>query len=95
MRVEFRIFEHDETIILLHFVIFYSGCYEGDIRLLEGNSPTEGRVEVCLEGAWGSVCHNGWNSAEATIACRQLGFSVTGMIRIKSLTCIPSCYAFM
>ena len=38
-----------------------------------------GRVEVCLDGNWGSVCYNEqWNNDEATVACRQLGFSPFG-----------------
>lgn len=54
------------------------GCTEGDVRLLEGVNKLEGRVEVCKHNVWGTVCHYGWNKLDATVACRQLGFSVTG-----------------
>ena len=51
---------------------------EGDVRLLEGSSSLEGRVEVCKNGAWGTVCDDGWGKTDATVVCRQLGLSVAG-----------------
>ena len=54
------------------------GCTEGDVVLLEGNSRLEGRVEVCKNNGWGTVCDDGWSKADATVVCRQLGFSVAG-----------------
>ena len=51
---------------------------EGQIRLSGGTVPREGRVEVCLRGAWGTVCDNGWGIADARVVCRQLGHSTIG-----------------
>ena len=62
------------------FFIFITGCTEGDVRLLEGASHLEGRVEICKNNAWGTVCDNGWQAADATVVCRQLGLSVAGII---------------
>ena len=37
-----------------------------------------GRVEVCYNNAWGSVCNSRFGTNEAIVICRQLGFSDTG-----------------
>ena len=57
---------------------YYTACNDGDIRLLGGHNGREGTVELCYEGAWGSVCDDGWYSAEASVACRNLGFPAQG-----------------
>ena len=62
----------------MHMYIIDGGnCTNGDIRLVSPHSygRSEGRVEVCHNNAWGTVCSDGWNNADATVACRQLGFS--------------------
>ena len=38
-----------------------------------GNNGAEGRVEICINNAWGSVCESGFTREEATVVCRQLG----------------------
>ena len=43
-----------------------------------GSNPYEGRVEVCINDQWGTVCDDSWSSIDATIVCRQLGYSYTG-----------------
>ena len=56
-------------------VICQMPCSYGDARLSEGNGDFEGRVELCLEQGWGTVCDNGWSTADGKVICRQLGYS--------------------
>ena len=36
----------------------------------------EGRIEVCMNGLWSSVCGDGWDQGDGLVACRQLGMSL-------------------
>ena len=55
----------------------FSNCNTGDIRLVNGSSPLEGRLEICINNAWGTVCHDSFSKDDAEVACRQLG-NITG-----------------
>ncbi|NP_001382979.1 scavenger receptor cysteine-rich domain-containing protein SCART1 precursor [Homo sapiens] len=43
------------------------------LRLREGQSRCDGRVEVSLDGVWGRVLDDAWDLRGAGVVCRQLG----------------------
>ena len=47
-------------------------CSDGAVRLMGGANPTEGRVEICLNNAWGTVCQNTFSPDDAVVVCNQL-----------------------
>ena len=54
---------------------------EGDLRLVRQvstNGFTTGALQVFHDGAFGAVCNVGFDSVDADVACRQLGFPVGG-----------------
>ena len=66
-----------ETAPLLSVVTGQQCSEEGVVRLADGVSAegvgVYGRVEICINQQWGTVCDSGWDVAEARVACSQLG----------------------
>ena len=49
-------------------------CQNGELRLVDGANEFEGRLELCWNETWGSICDGFWTEFESDVACRQLGY---------------------
>ena len=54
-----------------------TACTQGAIRL-QGGTAISGRVEICNNNIWGTVCDKQWNSVDARVTCVQLGLPSSG-----------------
>ena len=48
------------------------------MRLVEGSTHREGRVEVCADGCWGTISINSHGIAGPGDICNKLGFPAEG-----------------
>ncbi len=48
------------------------------MRLVGGADQYEGRVEICFNEVWGTICDDLWSPPDANVVCRQLGYSANG-----------------
>ncbi|XP_072022585.1 protein bark beetle-like [Amphiura filiformis] len=61
----------------------------GAVRLQDGPSPLHGRLEIYLNGEWGTVCRDYWDLNDAQVVCRQLGMGSPVSYRSTDFTGTP------
>ena len=59
-------------------------CRDFDLRLVNGSTPSSGRIEICYQEIWGTICDQSWSTFDANVACRQLGFAPSGTPRYNA-----------
>ena len=68
---------------------------QGDLRfsVVRADSNAQrirGLVEIFNDGLWGRVCDDNFDVFDASVACRQLGYSSIGMYAGTHCTIIPN-----
>ena len=69
IQINLRSYEPVVLSILLTVV-----CQNGQLRLSGGSNDLEGRLELCWNETWGTICDGFWTAFESNVACRQLGY---------------------
>ena len=49
-----------------------------------GVNSSHGRVEIGLDGAWGTVCDDNWDINDALVVCHMLGYSTAVAATLRS-----------
>ena len=63
-------------------------CDTGEVRLVGGKANSfSGRVEVCVNGVWGTICNarQDWSSDNAAVVCLQVGFPTASKLLMHAL----------
>ena len=72
--------EYTYIVLFQTNTLFSYYCYF-TVRLVNGPTKYEGRVEVYHNGDWGTVCHNRWDLNDAQVVCNELNFGPAVVVK--------------
>ena len=68
--------------LIVHSLLLLNlDCTDGETRIVNdiSNEMFAGKIELCINGQWGSICDDGWSYNEAHVVCSQFGYTSYGM----------------
>ena len=65
---------------------------EGQLRLVDKISPSSGRLEILLNGLWGTVCSYHFDFRDAVVACKELGYTRLAQLIRKLVLIVTTVY---
>lgn len=84
----------DKSCVSLHAVCDgtcqCSGCSDEKtcvsvVELVGGSLPSEGRVEIVLNGIRGTICDDEFDDVDATVVCKSLGYGYGSVVKEREL----------
>ena len=67
-------------------------CQTGQLRLVGAVLANEGRVEICINNVWGTICDDFWERSDAAVVCQQLGYSIQGQYHKTVKPCLRKAF---
>lgn len=64
----------------------HKGRSSGEVRLVDGVTQYEGRVEIWRNSKWRTICSDGFDDQEAFVVCRQLNYMSTA-VQVTGTSC--------
>ena len=86
-----------KNLVILQTDTVNDNCTHGDLRIAsrsddESALSSEGRLEICVNGVWGTICDFKYGTRDAKVACRQLGYDDEGRnpsdLKVAALECV-------
>lgn len=72
-KIDSKLIKHSFQCALCYIGV--GACSNGRVRLVDMDSDSSGRLELCYDGNWTPFCYHWLSTSEVNAACRQLGYA--------------------